>query len=389
MNLVHSFLIASYIFSLLFVSTQGFDSFHLPLFKIFPQRLSSIRFLRRSLFGSRSFAIPIMTDKSPEPIVLRREDFNTTIPLIALTVPTKLCSQYLDKFGKYLLNRPRVKRIYDAIPPSSGVKLLLLGEKIKSLTPSENGEESLPADLVQFHENHCQEHQVPAPYYVTYPFQLTYDHYSADEVLSRYLSPITTEIPSSFETIGHIAHMNLRDDIVGYKHLIGQVILDKNPILKIVVNKIGNIETKFRTFPLEIIAKREDKEEEESTAGGKGKKGGKASTSKKGNAPIDEDEENNDFVVQIKESNAIFHFNFAEVYWNSRLQYEHQRIIDIIRQTATETSPRIVADMMAGVGPFAVPLAMTIINQTTPASTDKNRKNKKISPVTVYANGKL
>eukprot|EP01040_Poterioochromonas_malhamensis_P021373 gene21373-25770_t len=100
-----------------------------------------------------------MTDKSPEPIVLRREDFNTTIPLIALTVPTKLCSQYLDKFGKYLLIRPRVKRIYDAIPPSSGVKLLLLGEKIKSLTPSENIEESLPADLVQFHENHCQEHQ--------------------------------------------------------------------------------------------------------------------------------------------------------------------------------------------------------------------------------------
>ncbi len=382
MNLVHSFLIASYIFSLLFVSTQGFDSFHLPLFKIFPQRLSSIRFLCRSLFGSRSFATHTMTDKSPEPLVLRREDFNTTIPLIALTVPTKLCSQYLDKFGKYLLNRPRVKRIYDAIPPSSGVKLLLLGEKIKSLTPFDNAEESLPVDLVQFHENNCQEHQVPAPYYVTYPFQLTYDHYSADEVLSRYLSPITSEIPSSFETIGHIAHMNLRDDIVGYKHLIGQVILDKNPILKIVVNKIGNIETKFRTFPLEIIAKREDNEEEST-----GKKGGKALTSKKGN--IIEDEENNDFIVQIKESNAIFHFNFAEVYWNSRLQFEHQRIIDIIRQRATESSPRIVADMMAGVGPFAVPLAMTIINQTVPSSTDKNRKSKKISPVTVYANGKF
>jgi hypothetical protein len=37
-----------------------------------------------------------------------------------------------------------------------------------------------------------------------------------------------------------------------YKHLIAQVILDKNPTIKTVVNKIGNIETEFRTFPMEV-----------------------------------------------------------------------------------------------------------------------------------------
>ena len=37
------------------------------------------------------------------------------------------------------------------------------------------------------------------------------------------------------------------------KHLIAQVLLDKNPSIKTVVNKIGNIETEFRTFPMEVI----------------------------------------------------------------------------------------------------------------------------------------
>ena len=43
-----------------------------------------------------------------------------------------------------------------------------------------------------------------------------------------------------------------------------------------------------------------------------------------------------------------FSFNFGKVYWNSRLQREHTRLVDSLPQGTT------VADMMAGVGPFAV-----------------------------------
>jgi tRNA (guanine37-N1)-methyltransferase len=124
-------------------------------------------------------------------------------------------------------------------------------------------------------------------------------------------------------------------------------------------------------------------------------------------------------MVMTKESGAVFSFNFKEVYWNSRLSTEHARLIEIVRKTATNnattpassslssfsssssTNQWIVADMMAGVGPFAVPLAMTSVSVPLPTNptnnpnsnntnnnTDKKKPTKTItvSPVMVYAN---
>ena len=49
--------------------------------------------------------------------------------------------------------------------------------------------------------------------------------------------------------------MNLRDELLKYKYIIGQVILDKNKAqLKTVVNKLGSIHSVFRTFDMEVIA---------------------------------------------------------------------------------------------------------------------------------------
>ncbi len=41
----------------------------------------------------------------------------------------------------------------------------------------------------------------------------------------------------------------------------------------------------------------------------------------------------------------------AQVYWNSRLEAEHKRLVDEFRPG------QVVVDVMAGIGPFAVPAA--------------------------------
>lgn len=46
-----------------------------------------------------------------------------------------------------------------------------------------------------------------------------------DEVLKKIL-PSGLELVTGFEGIGHIAHMNLRDECLPYKYIIGRVILD-------------------------------------------------------------------------------------------------------------------------------------------------------------------
>lgn len=39
----------------------------------------------------------------------------------------------------------------------------------------------------------------------------------------RKLLPDGVEVPSSFETVGHVAHLNLRDNLLPYKKVIAEV----------------------------------------------------------------------------------------------------------------------------------------------------------------------
>lgn len=51
------------------------------------------------------------------------------------------------------------------------------------------------------------------------------------------------------------------------------------------------------------------------------------------------------------ESDCRFTFDFSQVYWNSRLHTEHDRLVQLFNPID------VVADVFAGVGPFAVPAA--------------------------------
>jgi tRNA (guanine37-N1)-methyltransferase len=53
--------------------------------------------------------------------------------------------------------------------------------------------------------------------------------------------------------------------------------------------------------------------------------------------------------VELSEENCIFKFDYSKVYWNSRLQTEHKRLVDSFNPG------EVVCDVMAGIGPFAIP----------------------------------
>lgn len=56
-------------------------------------------------------------------------------------------------------------------------------------------------------------------------------------------------------------------------------------------------------------------------------------------------------VTEVKQHGARFRLDFSKVYWNSRLEQEHNRIVALFKPGD------VVVDVMAGIGPFAIPAA--------------------------------
>ncbi|TKA31748.1 hypothetical protein B0A50_01826 [Salinomyces thailandicus] len=151
---------------------------------------------------------------------------------------------------------------------------------------------------------------------VPFNLELNYDYWTYHDIISAILPEDEQgEIPSGFSQVGHVAHLNLRDEYLKHKHLIAEVLMDKNPGVRTVINKIDDVgeENEFRTFRYEVLAGPDDMN------------------------------------VMISEENCTFKFDYSKVYWNSRLNTEHRRLVSIFREGEA------VCDVMAGIGPFAVP----------------------------------
>ena len=124
-----------------------------------------------------------------------------------------------------------------------------------------------------------------------------------------------SEVPSGFSIVGHVAHLNLRNQYLPYKTLIAEVLRDKNPQVRTVINKLDDVGSSniYRTFRYEVLAGEDD------------------------------------LNVEVKEEECLFRFDYAKVYWNPRLHAEHKRVVGLFGEGEA------VCDVMAGVGPFAVP----------------------------------
>uniref|UniRef100_A0A7S2E6T7 tRNA (guanine(37)-N1)-methyltransferase n=1 Tax=Ditylum brightwellii TaxID=49249 RepID=A0A7S2E6T7_9STRA len=336
--------------------------------------------------------------------------FRTEIIHPALIIPAKQTAELRRVLSHVLMRRPKIKDVYGLSTEEQEkhkgqyrklvLKLCLKGNTIDSSTyQAEESDVYTDPILSKLLSTTTSSSMMKSTHTIT----LTYEHYTVEETLSKLLPPTINEIPSAFEIIGHVAHLNLRPDVLPYKYIIGQVILDKNkPRISIVVNKIGNIENEFRTFPMEIIASTST-----TTT---------TTTQNKNNNNNKEKSNRPRLEVQLKEEGSTFKLDFEHVYWNSRLQFEHKRLVRLIanddgssrRQdtkememmrrtkrhpqykhaqqclehkkktdtttttitTTTTTTPKqiVVADVMAGVGPFAIPLTSQYNNVTVHAN---------------------
>lgn len=246
------------------------------------------------------------TTLKPAPDVhIDRAAFETSMTVRALRVPVEKTDAVLRALRGFALDVPRVKAVVR--DPSEGrerERLVLLNDRVV-----DDSLQGVPEDKLSAVKAHVETFDM-----TTYEVPLTYEYFNAAQALSKLLPP-GVEIPSSFETIGHVAHMNLRDEHAEYKYLIGKVVLDKNERLKTVVNKVGSIESEFRVPEWELLA---------------------------GDPSL---------VTEVKQHGMTFKLDFGTVYWNSRLETEHKRLVDSFADTD------VICDATSGVGPFSVPAA--------------------------------
>lgn len=142
--------------------------------------------------------------------------------------------------------------------------------------------------------------------------ELSFDNWKAEDLVKSIL-PDGIEPATSYSRIGHIIHMNLKDNLLPYKTAIAEIYKDKTVGCRTVVNKAQNIDNTFRNFQIDLLLG------------------------------------DPDYQVQVKENGAAFEFDFSTVYWNPRLSMEHERIVKLLEPND------ILYDVFAGVGPFAVP----------------------------------
>jgi tRNA (guanine37-N1)-methyltransferase len=242
------------------------------------------------------------------------ESMQESRSVVALKTNPKNIAAALKELKDLLLNQPRRPNVVEA-GGESKEKLVLLNP---ALVPSR---ETIPAQCEQFAKEKGGE-------YVDHVVTTSYAHYSFDDVLKKLL-PAGVEAPASFETIGHIAHLNLRPPHEPYRLLIAQVMIDKYSAIKTVVHKTGNITNEFRVFSMEILADKQT--------------GGSVPRMAEPCDPALE--------ATVKQSGCVFKLNFGDVYWNSRLEGEHARLV------STFKTGDVIWDLMGGIGPFAVPAA--------------------------------
>lgn len=225
--------------------------------------------------------------------------FTRTVQCLHLILPQKMLNNSLIKAIKpYVFKVSRPKELFES---SQEEKLFVFDPvQIKAYEDFDSKTIKVLAD-----------NELTRKYFQEKSITLHYENWPRAQIL-RCLLPDELSV-SSFSIIGHIAHLNLHEETLPYKQVIGQVILDTCPAIKTVINKLDKIDTQYRFFEYEILA-------------------GEPQT-----------------IAKFSHMQCTFQLDFAKVYWNPRLNTEHMHIVSQLKACD------LLFDVFAGVGPFAVP----------------------------------
>ena len=245
---------------------------------------------------------------------IKNYNFTCTIPTYALLCPIQYTGTLLPILKKYkqLYNTNKYMKLKHVLDHTNSTnKLILLDQGKSSINSLHTDVQQL---ITQYNTTIQSSATINQPIdVIPYDVNITYDNLTAEQVLARLL-PSNLPIQTSFESIGHIAHININNNLLLYKYIVGVVILHKNqPTITTVVNKIGTISNEYRVYESELLA----------------------------GVP--------NYIVQLKEHYIQYKLDITQVYWNSKLSTEHVRITDMFK------SKDVVLDMCCGIGPFVLP----------------------------------
>lgn len=257
--------------------------------------------LRSSVFRSRPRRSTTRLSSSAVNIVDKQwrnhPEIEKSVKFPTWVVPSRNCQAILksDILQSYLGHldhvQPRVRLVQ---PHSKTHQLILRDQKNKELS-----EEAL--DLLE-----SLGVQLEGP---TFQIDLDSSNWTVPYILQQILPPEVHPPPTSYEQIGHVAHLNLKAIHEPYGKLIGEVILNSVPNIETVVNKVGEVTGEFRTYDMQLLA-------------------GKNTTK-----------------VQLQENGVKLEFDVKDVYWCSRLSGEREYML-----TKVFKNGQVIVDPFCGVG---------------------------------------
>lgn len=260
---------------------------------------------------------------------LDKSKFMKTIPVPVLTVDVSLVHSVINTVKHYLLKKDKIKRIRD--DPDSGKKLIYL-------------DPDLVKDFDSFDDKHRElllSYGFKPDDLVSREIETGYDNYNAHEIINCIIPDDCAF--SGFTQTGKIIHVNLKNELLPYKQVIGQVLLEKVKNCETVVNKLQTIENAFRTFNMEVLAGSDD------------------------------------LHTVVSENGCKFELDFKSVYWNSRLHEEHHEIVTKLNKED------VLYDVFCGIGPFAIPAAKkgcyVLANDANPESCKYLQRNKQLNKI--------